>query len=39
LNFGICIEDQGRVVNWGLFEFKEGLGGETMNRYLVLPHE
>jgi hypothetical protein len=39
LNFGICTEDQGARMNLGLFDFKESLGGETVNRYLVDPAE
>jgi hypothetical protein len=37
LNFGICTEDRGRVMNLGLFDFKQSLGGEAVNRYLVEP--
>lgn len=35
LNFGICTQDQGKKMNQGLFDFKESLGGETINRYIL----
>jgi hypothetical protein len=31
-NLGISTEAHGRVVNWGLFRFKEGFGGSGFNR-------
>jgi hypothetical protein len=31
-NLGISTEARGRVVNWGLFRFKEGFGGSGFNR-------
>jgi hypothetical protein len=31
-NLGISTESRGRVVNWGLFRFKEGFGGSGFNR-------
>lgn len=36
LNFGICTEDKGATMNIGLFDFKESLGGRTINRYQLL---
>ncbi|MBB4062661.1 hypothetical protein [Salinibacter ruber] len=39
LNFGICTEDGGKTMNIGLFDFKESLGGETINRYKLLLDE
>jgi hypothetical protein len=39
LNFGICTEDRGETMNIGLFDFKESLGGETINRYQLLADE
>lgn len=39
LNFGICTEDKGKTMNIGLFDFKESLGGETINRYQLLTDE
>lgn len=38
LNFGICTEDKGQTMNLGLFDFKEALGGSTINRYLICSH-
>lgn len=37
LNFGICTEDGGLTANEGLFDFKESLGGTTVNRYTIRP--
>jgi hypothetical protein len=39
LNFGICTEESGQTMNVGLFDFKESLGGETINRYQLLLDE
>lgn len=39
LNFGICTEDRGQNMNISLFDFKESLGGETINRYVIEPYE
>ena len=39
MNFGICTEDRGETMNLGLFDFKESLGGETINRYQLLADE
>lgn len=37
LNFGISTEDGGRVINWGLFRFKEGFGARgVMRKYYRL---
>lgn len=35
LNFGICTTEKGKKINEGLFDFKESLGGETINRYIL----
>ena len=32
LNLGISTEDGGRVINWGLFRFKEGFGARGVVR-------
>jgi hypothetical protein len=37
LNFGICTEDSGKVINIGLATFKESLGGKLINRYTFYP--
>jgi hypothetical protein len=34
LNFGISTEDGGKVINKGLFEFKESFGGFGVSRYM-----
>jgi hypothetical protein len=37
-NLGISTEARGRVVNWGLFRFKEGFGGSGFNRITYARH-
>ncbi|HDM75384.1 MAG TPA: GNAT family N-acetyltransferase [Deltaproteobacteria bacterium] len=37
LNLGISTEDNGKLINWGLFRFKEGFGGRgVVRRYYTL---
>lgn len=37
VNLGICTEEEGQSVNVGLCDFKESLGGNAINRYVLAP--